>query len=315
MKKKLLSVFTWLLAMTLFASVLPAPGALAVSNVTARLRPDVTIVIDGEKTVFYNVGGRQVHPVLYNGTTYLPMRAIGELMGMNVDWNGTTKTVTIAGERTTPPTVGTPDAAPQAANVQVSIRDDFTVVVNGYERAFRDGNGRTVYPLLYQGSTYLPMRAIGELMGKTVGWDGATNTVTLTGGGNDDDLVTDADSFSGNTNPPAPTPAPSPAPGTGTGTSSPAISRDKAQEIALKRVPGAAARHITKMKLDYEHGCWVYDVELYYNWAEYELEIDAASGKILSYDCEHCDYDCDDYDHGHHSTGDHHTGGHHGSHC
>lgn len=309
MKKKLFSVFTWLLAITLLTVALPAQKALAVANVTARLRPDVTIVIDGEKSVFYNVSGRQVHPVLYNGTTYLPVRAIGELMGMNVDWNGRTKTVTIAGERTTPPTRGTPDTAPSAADIQASLRDDFTVVVNGYKRTFRDVTGRTVYPLLYQGSNYLPVRAIGELMGKDVGWDGATNTVTLTGGGEDDDLVTDADSFSGNTNPPAPTPTP------GTGTSSLAISRDKAQEIALRRVPGAAARHITKLKLDCEHGCWIYDVELYYNWAEYELEIDASSGKILSYSCEHCDYGCDDHDHGHYNTGDHHTGSHHGSHC
>lgn len=39
-------------------------------------------------------------------------------------------------------------------------------------------------PFIYDGTTYLPVRAVGEAVGKTVGWDGKTNTVTLSSTGN-----------------------------------------------------------------------------------------------------------------------------------
>lgn len=34
-------------------------------------------------------------------------------------------------------------------------------------------------PFIYEGTTYLPVRKIGEAVGKNVQWDGATNTVSL----------------------------------------------------------------------------------------------------------------------------------------
>jgi len=41
----------------------------------------------------------------------------------------------------------------------------------------KDGNGMTVEPFIYNGTTYLPVRAVGEAFSKEVNWDGATNTV------------------------------------------------------------------------------------------------------------------------------------------
>lgn len=41
-------------------------------------------------------------------------------------------------------------------------------------------NGQQVpYSILYKGTTYLPMRKVGELLGKEVGWDGSTSTAKL----------------------------------------------------------------------------------------------------------------------------------------
>ena len=350
-------------ALPLLCFVLALAGlsgcAKAASTVSARLRPDMSIVIDGSARDFYNASGQEVHPILYDGTTYLPVRAIGELMGKNVDWNQTTKTVTLSGSRTAASTAGAPDTAARAADVAAEIRDDFTVVVDGVTRTFADANGKTVYPRLYSGSTYLPVRAVGELMGKTVAWDGGAGTVTLSGG-----LVTDADSFSGGT-------------GTGTAPSAPApaglisledakakalehagvaaggasfveqelgwddgrqiyeiefytaggkeydyeidaktgeilefdydaehmpsftdsdgkplttiITREKAQEIALAKVPGANASHVVKCKTDTENGRPVYEVEIVYNTMEYDFEIDAATGTILEMDADRND--------------------------
>lgn len=247
-------------------------NARAVSAVTARLRPDFTIVIDGAERIFYNAAGQQVHPVEYAGTTYLPLRAIGELMGKNVDWNQDTKTATLGGARTAAPVSGTRDAAARAQDISVEIRDDFTIVVDGTARTFADVNGKTVYPLLYQGSTYLPVRAIGGLMGKSVGWDGKTNTVTLSGS-----LVTDADSFSGG------------------GTDKPAgvlLSVEDAKAKALAHA-GLTAGQVTftEQKLDWDDGRQVYDIEFYTGDSrEYDYEIDAVTGEIRS-----VDYDAESY--------------------
>ena len=96
-------------------------------------------------------------------------------------WTGanSTLTVTIGGARTTADVTGTPDATAKESNVTAELRPDFTIVVDGTVRTFQDVNGNTVYPMLYNGSTYLPVRAVGELMGKTVSWNGSTQTVTL----------------------------------------------------------------------------------------------------------------------------------------
>ena len=80
MKRFFVHIFLPLLCFALLLGPL-TPAAHAAGDVTARLRPDITIVIDGAARVFYNVSGQQVHPISYNNTTYLPLRAIGELMG------------------------------------------------------------------------------------------------------------------------------------------------------------------------------------------------------------------------------------------
>lgn len=280
LRKSLRTLFALALAVCL---LLPA-HAQAVSAVTAQMRPDMKIIIDGSRRYFYNVNGRQVHPILYRGTTYLPVRAIGELMGRLVDWNGSTKTVTLGGTRTAPPVTGPVDASAKTQNVSITIRDDFTVIVDGQARTFHTVSGRRVYPILYRGSTYLPVRSIGELMGRTVLWDGATQTVTLQKE-EDGDLVTDADSFGG--------------------VSGAYITREKAQEIALERVPGAASGHVSKLRADYDDGRPVFEVEILYKDAEYDVEIDAQTGRVIDYSCDY-DYDCDygcHFDHTHHWDG------------
>lgn len=43
----------------------------------------------------------------------------------------------------------------------------------------KDVTGTIVEPFIYQGTTYLPVRAVGEAIGKKVTWDGETKTVYL----------------------------------------------------------------------------------------------------------------------------------------
>ena len=252
-----------------------AGSAKAAIQAAAQLRPDITIIIDGSQRTFYNAGGQEVHPILCNGTTYLPLRAIGELMGRNVDWNQDTKTVTLAGQRTTPATTGTPDSAAAVRSISAELRDDFTILIDSTVRTFTDAGGNPVYPLLYQGSTYLPIRAIGELMGKSVDWDQETKTVTLSSSLVTDadtfsgDLVTDADTFSGGTQPAAP--------------SAGALSLEDAKAAALAHAGLTASQAtFTKQELDWDDGQQIYELEFYTAaGAEYEYEISAANGTVL----------------------------------
>ena len=64
------------------------------------------------------------------------------------------------------------------------------------------------------------------------------------------------------------------------------ISQDKAQEIALAKVPGATAKHMTKLTLDRDDGRLIYEIEIKYNGMEYKFEINAADGTILEMEME-----------------------------
>ena len=62
-----------------------------------------------------------------------------------------------------------------------------------------DANGNPVEAFVYNGTTYLPVRAVGEAVGKIVQWEGKTNSVYL--GKHDSDapaiLLQDMDYFTG----------------------------------------------------------------------------------------------------------------------
>lgn len=51
--------------------------------------------------------------------------------------------------------------------------------VDGGEYIPKDANGNVVEPFIYNGTTYLPVRAVADAFGKDVIWDGANQTVYL----------------------------------------------------------------------------------------------------------------------------------------
>ncbi len=142
-------------------------------------------------------------------------------------------------------------AASQAYNVTATFRPDMTLKVNGTAYTVRDTTGKEVAPLVYNGTTYLPLANLGQLLGAEVSWDAATQTV----------LINDAASAASS------------------------IGEAKAKEIALNHA-GLTASQVTflQLKLDWENGRQVYEVEFYSGNKEYDYEIDAASGSIVSYD-------------------------------
>ncbi len=69
-------------------------------------------------------------------------------------------------------------AAPVYETIKVTY-NNIKIVVDGVEISPKDANGKAVEPFIYNGTTYLPVRAIGDAIGKEVGWDGSTSTVYL----------------------------------------------------------------------------------------------------------------------------------------
>ncbi len=272
----------------------PANAAPVATGVTAQLNPSYTIIVDGVQQNFFNSSGSPVYPLVYNGTTYLPLRAIGELMNKNVNWDEANLTVSLAGVRTAAPTTGRLTPASQQY-VSAQLRPDFKIMVDGAVRSFSNSDGSYVYPLLYNGSVYLPLRAIGELMGKNVDWNGYTSTITLSGGAGVGTTVTDADSFGSTTNPGGQQPAGNQnqtgnQAGNQTNGQPQMMDNDAARAAALRQVPGATLNNITKLKLEYDDNRWVYEVEIYYNFTEYEMELDAYTGELLDMQVERDDY-------------------------
>ena len=92
MKKKLLPLALGLMLCLGFTA-----GALAASGTkTIEISyQDIKLVVDGVQANLKDGMGNSVEPFIYNGTTYLPVRAAGEALGKEVTWDGNTKTVYI----------------------------------------------------------------------------------------------------------------------------------------------------------------------------------------------------------------------------
>ena len=74
-------------------------GALAATStekIEALMNYGIQIKYNGVAQKFTDVNGKQVYPISYKGTTYLPVRAVTEAMGCKVDWNASEHAVYIS---------------------------------------------------------------------------------------------------------------------------------------------------------------------------------------------------------------------------
>lgn len=85
----------WLLAgLALCLLATPVLAASGATQATLHYR-DISITIDGEKIDPTDVNGESTEPFIIDGTTYLPLRAIAEALGCDVQWDDATSTVVI----------------------------------------------------------------------------------------------------------------------------------------------------------------------------------------------------------------------------
>lgn len=89
----LCGVFTTILVMGLVTS------AFAVSMANRELYyNDIKIRLNGKTLTPKDAAGNPVEPFIIDGTTYLPVRAVGEALGLNVSWDGATNTVILGND-------------------------------------------------------------------------------------------------------------------------------------------------------------------------------------------------------------------------
>ncbi|USF25589.1 hypothetical protein N510_000501 [Firmicutes bacterium ASF500] len=95
MKKKTLA-FILTLCMTVTGVICFAAGAAAaggLQEIKAFLNADITLKLDGEAQVLKDANGVRTYPITYNDTTYLPVRSIAGLLGVDVGWDQATQSV------------------------------------------------------------------------------------------------------------------------------------------------------------------------------------------------------------------------------
>lgn len=254
------------------SSILPVSAAEIIKE-EAELRPDITIIVDEEESYFKSASGDYVFPILFDDSTYLPLRAIGEIMGKNVNWDEKNKTITLSGERDVYKNT-TKEPYAKRDDIKVEVRKDFKIVIDGKEKTFKDAKGNRVYPILFDGSTYLPLRAIGEIMDCDVTWDGDDKSVSIS---KEKLTVTDADSFITDKN----------------------IEDlkdrietkkeellDNIKDIKEKIIEDAGIKKgvvkFVSIEKHLEHGIWQYEIEFIHEGIEYEYEVEISTGKIIS---------------------------------
>lgn len=142
--------FILVLVLCLISTVL-LPSSLQKSYAAQQNNDQITILLDGEKLSF------DVDPYIKDGRTLVPFRGILEALGAEVIWNPTERSVTAKNEST---------------EIYLKIGSVETLV-NG-EKVIID-----VPAEITKDRTFVPLRFVSENLGATVGWDGATRTVTI----------------------------------------------------------------------------------------------------------------------------------------
>ncbi|MEW6447509.1 MAG: stalk domain-containing protein [Bacillota bacterium] len=128
-------------------------AAVATQPAAALGQPkEVSVLLDGLPVHF------DVQPVIKNGRTLVPFRAVGEALNVAVSWNGTTRTVSATG-----------------GGVSISLQI-------GNVTAYRNNTPVTldVPPQILNGRTLVPLRFFSEAFSCEVKWEATTCTVKIT---------------------------------------------------------------------------------------------------------------------------------------
>lgn len=176
MKKTIIIFFTLLIVM---GTCLICYGQD--EEIDVLINKQLKVTFNGDYQEFQNVNGVRVYPLSYEGTTYLPIRSISSLFESKIKWNGNTNSIILgegelnitSSKKVTIPSQG------ENENTKVILNKNIKIYYNAIVQTFTDVNGKVIYPLSYNGTTYLPVRAVSNLLNLKIDWDGANDTVAI----------------------------------------------------------------------------------------------------------------------------------------
>ena len=87
MKMKKL-MFTSALALAVMCGVtIGASASGTLQEIKAYLTPQVTVKYNNTMQTLTDAGGNVAYPIMYNGTTYIPINAVSNILGVGVNWD------------------------------------------------------------------------------------------------------------------------------------------------------------------------------------------------------------------------------------
>lgn len=122
MKKHSVKSFVcgFLCAILVTAFVVPALASTGTKTLTATFN-NIQVKLDGKLLNLHDAAGKTVEPFVIDGTTYLPIRAISEALGLGVDWNSSSNTVILTSK---------PEAEPSTAQGEKTSMAELTAFIN-----------------------------------------------------------------------------------------------------------------------------------------------------------------------------------------
>ena len=164
--------------LTMILTLAAGSAAQEPSWVEVELDPGISVLLDGNEQIFRNAQGYVVLPMTFEWSTFLPVRALANLFEVPIDWDAESRTV-ILGEGELQPPPEPRDGTPHEGRVNALVDPSISIRFDGEYQVLTNVHGDIIHPILLDGTTYLPVRALAGLFDVEIDWDGATRTVIL----------------------------------------------------------------------------------------------------------------------------------------
>lgn len=125
-----------------------------------------------------DVNGNEVSPFVYNGTTYVPIRAITTALGADVNYANNVASITRKPDAKVSPGIDFREDI-SLTSTTLSAITNISVEVDGKPFIPCDVNGNLVNIYAVNGTTYVPLRALCDAYNIPVVWDGENNRIYL----------------------------------------------------------------------------------------------------------------------------------------